>query len=230
MRYILIILVLLLTAGCQESQSPSDVHQEGDNEMSLSLIRAAEAGDTKEVLRLLDEGANMNARDGQGRTPIMAATHGNRPDTVLALVKAGADINLQDNRSDNPFLYAGAEGLLDIVKIMIDAKADPKLTNRFGGTALIPAADRGHVEVVRELLEHSDIDVNHVNRLGWTALLEAIILGDGGSNHQKIVELLIRHGADVNLPDGKGVTPLRHALDHGYAEMASMLEEAGAKK
>ncbi|HET9222073.1 MAG TPA: ankyrin repeat domain-containing protein, partial [Roseiflexaceae bacterium] len=166
--------------------------------MNNSLIAAAERGDTAGVRQLLQDGANIDARDERGRTAVMAATHGNRVDTVAALIEAGADINIRDNRLDNPFLYAGAEGLLDILKLTIAAKADTRLTNRFGGTALIPAAERGHVAVVEELLTHTDVDVNHINNLGWTALLEAIVLSDGGPRHQQIVQLLIEHGADVN--------------------------------
>src|SRR5262245_43385315 len=157
--------------------------------MQTQLIAAAERGDTATVRRLLQEGANVNTRDERGRTPVMAATHGDRVDTVAALIQAGADVNIRDHRLDNPFLYAGAEGLLDILKLTIAAGADTKLTNRFGGTALIPAAERGHVAVVEELLTHSDVDVNHINNLGWTALLEAIVLSDGGPRHQQIVQL-----------------------------------------
>ena len=71
--------------------------------------------------------------------------------------------------------------------------------------------------------------VPEVNRLGWTALLEAIILGDGGKRHQEIVGLLIAAGANVNLADNEGVTPLRHARDRGFDEIAALLEKAGAK-
>ena len=159
----------------------------------------------------------------------MAATHGNQVDIVRALIEAGADINIRDNRMDNPFLYAGAEGLLEILKLTIDAGADTKLTNRFGGTALIPAAERGHVEIVRELLTRTDVDVNHINDLGWTALLEAIILSNGGERHQQIVQLLVDHGADVNIPDGNGVTPLAHARQRGYQQIIEILLKAGAR-
>ena len=197
--------------------------------MQTQLIAAAERGDTATVRRLLQEGANINARDERGRTPVMAATHGNRVDTVAALIQAGADINIRDNRLDNPFLYAGAEGLLDILKLTIAAGADTRLTNRFGGTALIPAAERGHVAVVEELLTHSNVDVNHVNNLGWTALLEAIELSDGGPRHQQIVQLLVDHGADVNIPDKHGVTPLRHARDRRFQEIERILVQAGAR-
>ena len=197
--------------------------------MQTQLIDAAERGDTAIVRRLLQESANINARDERGRTPVMAATHGNHADTVAALIQAGADINIRDNRMDNPFLYAGAEGLLDILKLTIAAGADTKLTNRFGGTALIPAAERGHVAVVEQLLTHTDVDVNHINNLGWTALLEAIVLSDGGPRHQQIVQLLVDHGADVNIPDKHGVTPLQHARSRGFHAIERILAQAGAR-
>lgn len=197
--------------------------------MTSNLIQAAEAGDIATVLRLIQEGADINGRDDRGRTAVIAATHGNQADTVRALIEAGADINIRDNRMDNPFLYAGAEGLLDILKLTIDAGADTKLTNRFGGTALIPAAERGHVEIVRELLTRTDVDVNHINNLGWTALLEAIILSDGGERHQQIVQLLVDHGADVNLADSNGVTPLAHARQRGFEKIVEILLKAGAR-
>ena len=197
--------------------------------MNEQLIAAAEQGDTAAVLRLLAAGASINDQDARGRTPVLAATHGNHVDTVRALIQAGADVNIRDTRTDNVLLYAGAEGMLDILRLAIAAGADTRLTNRFGGTALIPAAERGHVAVVGELLAHSDVNVNHVNNLGWTALLEAIVLSDGGPKHQQIVQLLIDHGADVNIADKEGVTPLQHARTHGYAEIEGMLVQAGAR-
>ena len=142
----------------------------------------------------LAAGLPIDAQDADGRTPVMVATVARRTDAVRALVDAGADVDLRDNRLDNVFLYAGAEGLLDILRIANEAGADPALTNRFGGIALIPASERGHVEVVRYLLDESDVDVDHVNRLGWTALLEAIILSDGGPAHQEIVRHAARGG------------------------------------
>lgn len=197
--------------------------------MTRALISAAESGDTPTVLQLLQAGADINGTDERGRTPIMAATHGNQVEIVQALIQAGANIHLQDHRKDNPFLYAGAEGLLEILKLIIAAGADTKLTNRFGGTALIPAAERGHVEVVQELLDHTDVDVNHVNNLGWTALLEAIILSEGGPRHVEIVRLLLAAGADPNLADGDGVTPLAHAQQRGFTQIAELLRAAGGK-
>ena len=176
----------------------------------------------------LASGAEVDARDDLGRTALLAATAADRPEAVKALLAAGADVDLQDEQLDNPFLYAGAEGLLDVLRLVNEAGADPAITNRYGGIALIPAAERGHVEVVRYLLTESDVDVDHVNRLGWTALLEAILLSDGGPRHQEIVALLIEAGADVDLADRDGVRPLAHARARGQARIATLLAEAGA--
>jgi len=197
--------------------------------MSEPLFSAAERGDTVATLRLIAAGADINAQDAHGRTPVLAATHANRVETVGALISAGADINIRDDRKDNPFLYAGAEGLLDILRLLIAAGPDTRITNRFGGTALIPAAERGHVAVVEELLTRTDVDVNHINNLGWTALLEAVVLSDGGPRHQQIVQLLIDHAADVTIADNEGVTPLQHARKRGFAEIARMLAQAEAR-
>ena len=192
------------------------------------LHDAAAVGDLAAIDRLLAEGADIDGRDATGRTPVLAATHARQTESVRALFAAGADPDIRDDRLDNPFLYAGAEGLLDILRLVNEAGADPALTNRFGGTALIPASERGHVDVVRYLLTQSDVDIDHVNRLGWTALLEAIVLADGGPPHQEIVRLLIEHGADLDIADKDGVRPLAHARARGQAAIAAALEAAGA--
>jgi uncharacterized protein len=69
--------------------------------------------------------------------------------------------------------------------------------------------------------------VNHVNRLGWTALLEAVILGDGGAAHTEIVRLLLAHGADPRIADRDGVTALEHARRRGYGGMVQLLAKGG---
>ena len=126
---------------------------------------------------------------------------------------------------NNPFLYAGAEGYLDILKLTIDAGADPTITNRYGGTALIPASEHGYIDVIKELLTRTNIDVNHVNNLGWTALMEAIVLSNGNETQQQVIRLLIEHDADVNIPDNDGVTPLEHARAHHFEEIEKILLE-----
>ena len=70
------------------------------------------------------------------------------------------------------------------------------------------------------------MDIDHVNDLGWTALLEAVILGDGGRAHTEIVRLLVEAGADVSIRDGEGVTALAHARAARYDEIVAILEAA----
>jgi len=192
------------------------------------LLAAAATGDAAGIRAAIVAGANVNARDDDGRTGLLLATRARHPEAFQVLIDAEADVDLQDDRLDNPFLYAGAEGILDILKLANDAGADPAITNRYGGIALIPASERGHVETVRYLLEQTDVDVDHVNKLGWTALLEAILLSDGGPRHQAIVSMLIEAGADVDLADKDGVRPLTHARARGHMETAGLLVEAGA--
>jgi uncharacterized protein len=194
------------------------------------LHEAAATGDVRRIRALIAEGADVDARDRHGRTPILVATMARQADAVRALIEAEADVDIRDDNLANPFLYAGAEGLLDILRLVNEAGADPAITNRYGGVALIPASERGHVEVVRYLLEESDVDVDHVNNLGWTALLEAVILGDGGPRHQAIVRLLVEHGADPELADRDGLTPLAHAQARGQREVEAILVEAGAER
>lgn len=233
-RLLMIVMVILLTGCSTNTSSSQSLSNESNSDekrvegMNQQLIASAEKGDVDHVLKLLQDGADINATDERGRTAVMAATYNNKVEAVKALIQKGADIDIRDENLNNVLLYAGAEGLLDIVKLAIDAGADPKLTNRYGGTALIPASERGHVEVVQELLSRSGIDVNHINNLQWTALLEAVILGSGGEKHQQIVQLLVDHGADVNIGDRDGVTPLMHARQQGFQEIADILIEAGA--
>jgi uncharacterized protein len=196
--------------------------------MDDRLHAAAAAGDLTAIAAALDDGAPVDARDTDGATPLLVAARHDRAEAFAALLAAGADVDLQDDRLDNPFLYAGAEGMLDILRLANDAGADPSITNRYGGVAVIPASERGHVETVRYLLAETEVDVNHVNRLGWTALLEAILISDGGPAHQAIVALLIEHGADVDLADHDGIRPLAHARSRGHAQIATLLEAAGA--
>ncbi|MEH7123695.1 ankyrin repeat domain-containing protein [Bacillus sp. JJ1773] len=225
---------ILLLQGCMSNNSGEPKKQEKEKEimsegLNKELLQAAEQGKAVAISRLIKEGANINAQDSKGRTATMIVTYNNDVETAKVLIKAGADVNIQDDMKNNPFLYAGAEGYIDILKLTIEAGADPAITNRYGGTALIPASEHGYVDVIKELLTHTDIDVNHVNNLGWTALLEAIILNDGDEKQQQTVQLLIENGADVNIPDNNKVTPLQHAREKGFKEIEKILLKAGAK-
>jgi ankyrin repeat protein len=211
-------LVAVLLAGCAS----------GDDAPDEDLVEAAGAGRLDDVRRLLRDGADVDARGTGGRTAVTAAAANEHVEVVRALVDAGADVDLQADDRSNPLLLCGENGNVALLREVLRGDPDLGATNRYGGVALIPASDRGHVDMVRALLG-TEIDVDHVNRLGWTALLEAVILGDGGPAHQEIVRMLLDGGADPSIADRDGVTPLAHARERGYREMAALLERAGGR-
>ena len=197
-------------------------------QQDLALIAAAGNGDAQAVKQLLSQGANVHASDGAGVTALIAAAYGDHVSIGELLIAAGADVNVQDNTKQSAYLIPTADGSLAFLKLTLRSGADVHRTDSYNGTGLIRAADRGHVDVIAELLK-TDIKVNHVNNLGWTALLEAIILGDGGLRHTEAVRLLITHGADVNLADSEGVTPLAHARQRGFADIMALIEKSGGR-
>ncbi|MFF5828525.1 ankyrin repeat domain-containing protein [Streptomyces bacillaris] len=196
------------------------------NALDHALFTAARTGDTDGVRTAIEGGARVDARDEELRTPLLLAALGDHVEAARLLVAAGADPDAQDRREDSPWLVTGVTGSVAMLEVLLPAGPDLTLRNRFGGISLIPAAERGHVAYVREVLRRTDIDVDHVNRLGWTALLEAVILGDGGRAHQEVVEALLAAGASPGLPDGDGVTALAHAERRGFAEIAALLRAA----
>jgi len=194
----------------------------------LQLISASEKGDIETVKSLLKKGVYVHTQDKDGRCALVAAAYGNQLEIVDLLIAAGADVNMKDNTLQSAYLISTSEGFVELLKKTLDSGADVNSTDSYNGTGLIRAADRGHVEIVKELLK-TDIRVNHVNRLGWTALLEAIILGDGGIRHTEVVRMLVAAGADVNLADKEGISPLLHAKNRNFTEIIQILEKAGAK-
>jgi ankyrin repeat protein len=198
------------------------------SDQETQLIEAVDQDDLARVVRLVNQGTNINAQAGRGRTALLAAVEGHSLESAKVLLDAGADVNVQDKKLDSPFLLAGAEGTVEIMKHILQAKPNFSLYNRFGGTPLIPAAERGHVEMGKLLLD-TKVDMDHVNHLGWTALLEAIVLSDGGPRHQEIVQLLVDAGADVHIGDSNGVTPLLHARQKGFRKIVEILEAGGAR-
>jgi hypothetical protein len=200
----------------------------GAQDVDRDLIAAARRGDAAEIARLLAQGAEVDARDGANRTALHHATEANRIAAAVALIEAGADVNASDGASidHTPYLIAGARGRLEILSPMLAHGADLAQTNGYGGTALIPACERGFVEVARVLIE-AGTELDHVNRLGWTALLEAVILSDGGPAHQQIVAMLLAAGAEPDLADRDGVTPLAHAEARGFEAIAALIRARG---
>ncbi|MCF2530260.1 ankyrin repeat domain-containing protein [Yinghuangia soli] len=210
------------------STSPQAQPPKGTPSDDRDLLSAAGRGDTAAVQAALARGANVEARDSQKRTPLLLAALADQVDAARVLVAAGADPDAQDNRRDSAWLVTGVTGSVEMARVLLPAQPDLKLTNRYGGISIIPAGERGHAEYIRYVTANSAIDVDHVNDLGWTALLEAIVLGDGGARHQETVRVLLAAGADPRLPDKDGKTPLQLAERAGQRVVADLLRAAGA--
>ncbi len=190
---------------------------------------AATRGDIESIERLVSAGEGIDSPDRHGRTPLMVAAYKRNHAAAKALIDAGANLNALDNDRYDLLTIAAVLNDPDMVKLAIVAGADTGLiTSPYEGTALIAAAHLGHVEVVRALID-GKAPLDHVNNLGWTALIEAIVLGDGGLRHIAIVRALISAGANLNLPDGNGRTPLALATQHGHEGIAEMIQQAGGR-
>ncbi|MGH7390334.1 MAG: ankyrin repeat domain-containing protein [Candidatus Rokuibacteriota bacterium] len=219
-----VVVALVLTA----MRGSPEAGGRGPTSRDLDLITTSASGNAARAKRLLVAGASVRAADARGVTALIAAAYGNHVHVARMLIEAGADVNVQDQTRQSAFLIATSEGYVELLRLALEAGADVRRTDSYDGTGLIRAAHHGHAEVVRELLR-AKCPVDHVNRLGWTALLEAIVLGDGGPRHTETVRLLVEAGADVNLADGGGVTPLAHARQRGQTRIVEILERAGAK-
>jgi len=196
---------------------------------NTDYLAAAARGDLTAVREALAAGADKDALDEQDASAILRAARGGHLEAVADLIRRGVDVDAQDQTCLNPFLYGCISGSVPLVRMMVEAGADLTRRTRFGGNGLTPAAEKGHVEVVRYLLENTRINVNHTNALGWTALIETIILGDGGPVRQEVVELLLTHGAQPGMTDQWGVAPVDLARERGFAEIVRIIEMHAAR-
>lgn len=189
------------------------------------LLEAAHEDDVARIKELVAKGADVDARDAMGRTPTIVAAFASADDALRALAEAGADMNARENQAYDVVTIAAVADDPDLMSLAIELGNDPGLvTSPYDGTALIAAAHLGHVEVVRRLIA-AGAPLDHVNNLYWTAVIEAVVLGDGGPDHQAVLDALLSAGADRSLADRDGVTPLEHAEARGFTEMAERLRQ-----
>jgi ankyrin repeat protein len=225
MRTLLLIAALLLPfpAATQTPPSPSELR------VYAGLHAAAAKGDAAEIERLIGAGQSPTAQEAHSRTPLHVAAHFGHQAAAQALLKAGANPNALDAQKYDIVTIAAVTNDVPMLKLALAGGTDPKaITSPYNGTALIAAAHLGHAEVVRVLIA-AGAPLDHVNNLGWTALMESIVLGNGGKAHTDTLDALVKAGANLNIADRQGVTPLGHAKTRGYAKMVQILEAAGAK-
>ncbi|MDW3778428.1 ankyrin repeat domain-containing protein [Kluyvera cryocrescens] len=199
-----------------------------NNNLIADYLLAAQQGELTKLKSCLRQVVDINACNRQGQTAITLASLNKKYDCVAALIDAGADINKQDQTCLNPFLISCLNNDLTLLRLILPARPDLNCLTRFGGVGLTPACEKGHLDIVKELLVRTQINVNHTNFVGWTPLLEAIVLNDGGEAQQTIVALLLEHGASPHMTDKYGKTPLELAREKGFEEIAQLLIAAGA--
>lgn len=229
-RITLLVVISIIGSGAMACNSSDDTIQREVVDMTeKSIYNAIQRNDVVLIKQLLKEDLNLEQRNSKEETPLMYAVYLERNAIAKILIEGGANVNAQDKVLNSPFLYAGAAGNIEIVQLSLKHGADFNVFNRYNGSALIPAAEKGHIEVVKLLVNYPNYPIDHINRLGWTALIEAIVLSDGGIVHTNIVDELIKGGVNVSIPDADGVTPLQHAMKRKYTGMVNLLRAAGAK-
>ncbi len=214
---------LACAAGAMAQTAPSAA----EAARYTGVLAAAQRGDLAALDRLAP--ADLQVRDGQGRTALHVATFARQHAVIRRLAATGADLGALENDRYDAVTIAAVADDEDTLRLLLSLGASAKLvTSRYDGTALIAAAHLGHAGVVRQLIA-AGAPLDHVNNLHWTAAIEAVVLGDGGARHQDTLAALIAAGANLRLADRQGLTPLALARARGHTAMVAMLERAGAR-
>ena len=222
----LAVLALALIGTGAEAQSPPSAIEAAAYE---GLHAAVYRGDHDALATLIAEGGDLEARDEFGRTALHLAAYQSDETALEMLAGARADMNaLESQRYDIVTIAAVADDPAFLARALALGASPGNTTSPYDGTALIAAAHLGHHEVVRILIE-AGAPLDHINNIRWTAVIEAIVLGDGGPDHQATLKALLDAGADPNIADGSGVRPLELARARGFREMIEMLIAAGAR-
>ena len=221
MRHLPLITCLIGLSGPLWAQSAPSAREVAAYD---GLFLSAHEGNVARIKQLVAAGADLDARDARGRTPVHVAAFASEDEALRALAEAGADMNALEDQAYDVVTIAAVADDPELMSLAIELGNDPGLvTSPYFGTALIAAAHLGHVEVVRRLID-AGAPLNHVNNLHWTAVMEAVVLGDGGPDHLAVLDALLSAGADRSLADREGVTPLQHAKARGFTEMVERLE------
>jgi uncharacterized protein len=208
-------------AMAQTAPSPSE------RATYTGLLAVTATGAHNEIIQLLVNGVDPDQRDSFGRTPYLVAAHRADLAAMELLVKGGANPRVMDSQAYDAITITAVANQPEALRKAIALGGDVKaITSPYEGSALIAAAHLGHGEVVRILIA-AGASLDHVNNLGWTAVIEAIVLGDGGVNHTQVLRDLLAAGASPLIADRNGKTPCALAQARGYRQMADMIRAKG---
>ncbi|MBP5426594.1 MAG: ankyrin repeat domain-containing protein [Clostridiales bacterium] len=204
------------------------------------LIYACTSGNENIAIALLAKGVIL--KDKFGSIPLMYACQDGMNEVVKALIDGGVNINVQDNDGNTPLVHACVGGNEEIVKMLIGKGANVNIQNKFGNTPLMRACQDGMNEIVKALI-NGGADINIEDEDGNTALMFATakekeeivktlkgkMLIDACRNGRDIeAKELVEQGAEVNIIDQDGNTPLLWAWKNGMKEVAQILIDGGA--
>ncbi|KAL6894722.1 hypothetical protein GGI43DRAFT_424618 [Trichoderma evansii] len=196
-----------------------------------SLSRASENGHEAVALGngheamarlLINKGADINARNKLGETPLLLALEKGYEAAARLLIDKGADINARNKYKDTPLLWALENSHEAVVRLLINKGADINASDKYKNTPLLWALDNGN-EAMARLLIDKGADINASNEYGITPLLWALEKG-----HEVVVRLLIDKGADINARNKLGETPLLWASKNGHEAVVRLLIDKGA--
>jgi cytohesin len=208
----------------QGETSPNILHSEKSESLNEALHKAVRLGNPDQVKKLLDSGADANARDGIGSTPLIDAAWSGNAEITRVLLQHGADVNAIHREAGSTALeYAVLTGRTTVVRLLLAAGADTARRYRYDQTVLHLAAARGFPEILA-LLVNSHVAMNPIDVNGNTPLDESVL-----HDQTESVRFLITHGANVKYvhpADGRGL--VHEAAMKGFPNLLPILIDAGA--
>lgn len=191
-----------------------------------ALDLAAHHGHLEVVNLLLRTGASPRTSDLDGCTPLISASDQGYSDIAELLLKHGADLTSRNKWGETALHHAASKGHMKVINLLLQNGADLTIANNRGDTALHSASINGHLEVSHLLIENG-AGLALKNRCGWTALDMSLSMIPYEVN-VRLVEFLLRSGANPATTDVNGRTALHHAAHYGHAGLVDMLIEHGA--
>lgn len=175
---------------------------------------------------LIDQGADVNARNDWSLTPLHGANgvYGQDYDLIKRLIAQGADVNAQGSRGESPLSWAAARGNLDVARLLIANGADVNTYDTAFGTILHNTIRQNHPEMAK-LLIASGAKLGRKDASSRTELHLTAIWG-----YVDLAKLLAERGVDVEATDRHQRTALYYAAKHGYRSVADVLTAAGANQ
>ena len=186
-----------------------------------NLMIAASEGYYTEVIRLIENGADVSAKTAEGATALVFAVANNHLNTVLLLINNDSDVNTVTTNAETPLLIAVKNENVEIAEALIRAGADIDYSNHRGVTPLHFSSIYGFFYVT-DLLIYYRADIDRKTEDGTTPLMSAIWAG-----HADVADLLIQNGANMEARDSQGFTPFQIAAQNGDTVLMSMLIKHG---